>query len=172
MFILETFFFPPSFFFFLASPEDNGIVLEKEISKEEVVGIIELYRRSSAATETAQLQKIVLQMDKYGVRGNAYCKFSAAGEEGVPGLQMPFCSLKREAVCVSAVLRAELLEGRCSIGTKFCCSRKVAAEFPLHSELSWRRLGTIACKPCLELCWPSTDWKKAYLFFSEEATVF
>ncbi|NWX41283.1 TPC1 protein, partial [Steatornis caripensis] len=48
------------------SEEDNGIVLEKEISKEEVVGIIELYKRTSAATETAQLQKIVLQMDKYG----------------------------------------------------------------------------------------------------------
>ncbi|NXS41977.1 TPC1 protein, partial [Balaeniceps rex] len=48
------------------SEEDNGIVLEKEISKEEVVGIIELYKQNSAATETAQLQKIVLQMDKYG----------------------------------------------------------------------------------------------------------
>ncbi|KAF1569613.1 Two pore calcium channel protein 1, partial [Eudyptes schlegeli] len=48
------------------SEEDNGIVLEKEISKEEVVGIIELYKRSSAATETTQLQKLVLQMDKYG----------------------------------------------------------------------------------------------------------
>uniref|UniRef100_A0A8D2PEC7 Two pore segment channel 1 n=1 Tax=Zosterops lateralis melanops TaxID=1220523 RepID=A0A8D2PEC7_ZOSLA len=48
------------------SEEDNGIVLEKEISKEEVIGIIELYKRTSAATETAQLQKIVLQMDKYG----------------------------------------------------------------------------------------------------------
>lgn len=46
-------------------------MLEKEISKEEVVGIIELYKRSSAAPETAQLQKIVLQMDKYGVRGNS-----------------------------------------------------------------------------------------------------
>lgn len=45
-------------------------MLEKEISKEEVIGIIELYKRTSAATETAQLQKIVLQMDKYGVRGN------------------------------------------------------------------------------------------------------
>ncbi|XP_014820126.1 PREDICTED: two pore calcium channel protein 1 [Calidris pugnax] len=48
------------------SEEDNGIVLEKEISKEEVVGIIELYKRTSAATEITQLQKIVLQMDKYG----------------------------------------------------------------------------------------------------------
>lgn len=66
--ILVTFFSP--LFLFLASPEDNGIVLEKEISKEEVIGIIELYKRTSAATETAQLQKIVLQMDKYGVRGN------------------------------------------------------------------------------------------------------
>ncbi|NXA02543.1 TPC1 protein, partial [Nesospiza acunhae] len=61
--ILVTFF---PLFLFLASPEDNGIVLEKEISKEEVIGIIELYKRTSAATETAQLQKIVLQMDKYG----------------------------------------------------------------------------------------------------------
>uniref|UniRef100_A0A8C9F8J9 Two pore segment channel 1 n=1 Tax=Pavo cristatus TaxID=9049 RepID=A0A8C9F8J9_PAVCR len=48
------------------SEEDNGIVLEKEISKEEVIGIMELYKRSSAATETSQLQKIVLQMDKHG----------------------------------------------------------------------------------------------------------
>ncbi|NXX51112.1 TPC1 protein, partial [Tricholaema leucomelas] len=48
------------------SEEDNGIVLEKEISKEEVIGIIELYKRSSAALEIAQLQKMVLQMDKYG----------------------------------------------------------------------------------------------------------
>ena len=65
MFTLMTFFL----FLFLAPPEDNGIVLEKEISKEEVVGIIELYKRSSATAETAQLQKVVLQMDKYGVRG-------------------------------------------------------------------------------------------------------
>lgn len=55
---------------FLAFAEDNGIVLEKEISKEEVIGIIELYKWSSAATEISQLQKIVLQMDKHGVRGN------------------------------------------------------------------------------------------------------
>ena len=131
MFILKIFFF---LFLFLAFPEDNGIVLEKEISKEEVVGIIELYKRTSAATETAQLQKIVLQMDKYGVRGNAYCKLSASGEGGVPGSPVPFCCLKREAACVFVVLRAELLQGPCSIDTKFCCSRKVAAEFPLPSE--------------------------------------
>ncbi|XP_015733645.1 two pore calcium channel protein 1 isoform X2 [Coturnix japonica] len=48
------------------SEEDNGIVLEKEISREEVIGIIELYKQSSAATEISQLQKIVLQMDKHG----------------------------------------------------------------------------------------------------------
>lgn len=41
-------------------------MLEKEISKEEVIGIMELYKRSSAATEISQLQKIVLQMDKHG----------------------------------------------------------------------------------------------------------
>lgn len=70
MLVLETLFFF-NLFLFLASPEDNGIVLEKEISKEEVIGIIELYKRTSAATETAQLQKIVLQMDKYGVRGSS-----------------------------------------------------------------------------------------------------
>ncbi|OXB71045.1 UNVERIFIED_CONTAM: hypothetical protein H355_000307 [Colinus virginianus] len=48
------------------SEEENGIVLEKEISKEEVIGIIELYKQSSADIETSQLQKIVLQMDKHG----------------------------------------------------------------------------------------------------------
>lgn len=68
-------------------------MLEKEISKEEVVGIIELYKRTSAATEIAQLQKIVLQMDKYGVRGNAYCKFLASGEGGMAGPQMPLAAL-------------------------------------------------------------------------------
>lgn len=82
-FILET-----SFLSLLASPEDNGIVLEKEISKEEVVGIIELYKRISGASETTQLQKIVLQMDKYGVRGNTECKLSAPREGGMPRPQM------------------------------------------------------------------------------------
>lgn len=96
-------------------------MLEKEISKEEVVGIIELYKRSSAATDTSQLQKIILQMDKYGVRGNSRCRFSASGEGGVPGPQMPFC-IPEEAACVFVVWRAELLEGLCSTGTKFCCS--------------------------------------------------
>lgn len=122
------------FSLFLASPEDNGIVLEKEIFKEEVVGIIELYKRSSAATETAELQKIVLQMDKYGVRGKAFCRFSVLGEGGVPGPQMPLCLLKRGAACVTLVLRAELLQGPHSTGTKFCCFRKAATEFPLLSE--------------------------------------
>ncbi|XP_073168490.1 two pore channel protein 1 isoform X2 [Lepidochelys kempii] len=47
------------------SEEDNGIVLEKEISKEEMAGVIELFRRNCAASETAPLQKVVAQMDKY-----------------------------------------------------------------------------------------------------------
>uniref|UniRef100_A0A8C3T510 Two pore segment channel 1 n=2 Tax=Chelydra serpentina TaxID=8475 RepID=A0A8C3T510_CHESE len=47
------------------SEEDNGIVLEKEISKEEMAGVIELYRRNCAAFETAPLQKVIGQMDKY-----------------------------------------------------------------------------------------------------------
>uniref|UniRef100_A0A8B9GC22 Two pore segment channel 1 n=1 Tax=Amazona collaria TaxID=241587 RepID=A0A8B9GC22_9PSIT len=64
--VCSTFILETSFLFLPASPEDNGIVLEKEISKEEVVGIIELYKRISGASETTQLQKIVLQMDKYG----------------------------------------------------------------------------------------------------------
>lgn len=97
-------------------------MLEKEISKEEVIGIIELYKRTSAATETAQLQKIVLQMDKYGVRGNT--AGSHLQEREV--CQGPFFCLKREDPLASVVLRAELLERLCSI-TKFCCSRKVAA---------------------------------------------
>lgn len=47
------------------SEEDNGIVLEKEISKEEMAGVIELYRRNCAASEIAPLQKVIAQMDKY-----------------------------------------------------------------------------------------------------------
>ncbi|PKU32986.1 two pore calcium channel protein 1 [Limosa lapponica baueri] len=62
----EGYYYLNNFDNILNSFEDNGIVLEKEISKEEVVGIIELYKRTSAATEITQLQKIVLQMDKYG----------------------------------------------------------------------------------------------------------
>lgn len=53
------------------SEEDNGIVLEKEISKEEMAGVIELFRRNCAASETAPLQKVVAQMDKYEVRREA-----------------------------------------------------------------------------------------------------
>uniref|UniRef100_A0A8C8R9M3 Two pore segment channel 1 n=1 Tax=Pelusios castaneus TaxID=367368 RepID=A0A8C8R9M3_9SAUR len=48
------------------SEEDNGIVLEKEISKEEIAGVIELYRCNCDASETVQLQKVMAQMDKYG----------------------------------------------------------------------------------------------------------
>lgn len=97
-------------------------MLEKEISKEEVIGIIELYKRISAAPETAQLQKIVLQMDKYGVRGTTVNPPLEEREV----FQGPFVCLDREHPPVSVVLRAQLLEGLCSI-TKFCCSRKAAA---------------------------------------------
>uniref|UniRef100_A0A7M4EI04 Two pore segment channel 1 n=1 Tax=Crocodylus porosus TaxID=8502 RepID=A0A7M4EI04_CROPO len=44
--------------------EDNGIVLEKEIFKEEMVTITELYKINCATSEVAQLQKIITQMDK------------------------------------------------------------------------------------------------------------
>lgn len=48
--------------------EDNGIVLEKEIFKEEMVAVTELYKINCATSEVAQLQKIIVQMDKYEVR--------------------------------------------------------------------------------------------------------
>uniref|UniRef100_A0A8D0H491 Voltage-dependent calcium channel protein TPC1 n=1 Tax=Sphenodon punctatus TaxID=8508 RepID=A0A8D0H491_SPHPU len=48
------------------SEEDNGIVLEKEVSKEEMVGVIELYRRNCAPSEAEQLIRVIAQMDKYG----------------------------------------------------------------------------------------------------------
>lgn len=97
-------------------------MLEKEISKEEVIGIIELYKRTSAATETAQLQKIVLQMDKYGVRGNTVSSHLQEREV----CQGHFVCLGREDPPACVVFRAELLEELCSI-TKFCCSGKAAA---------------------------------------------
>ncbi|XP_019362242.1 PREDICTED: two pore calcium channel protein 1 isoform X1 [Gavialis gangeticus] len=47
------------------SEEDNGIVLEKEIFKEEMVAVTELYKINCATSEVAQLQKIITQMIKY-----------------------------------------------------------------------------------------------------------
>lgn len=75
-------------------------MLEKEISKEEVIGVIELYKRISVAPETAQLQKIVLQMDKYGVRGTTV---SSPLEEREM-FQGPFVCLDREHPPASVVL--------------------------------------------------------------------
>lgn len=143
---------------FLASPEDNGIVLEKEISKEEVIGIIELYKRTSAATETAQLQKIVLQMDKYGVRGNSVSSHLQGEREVCQG---HLVCLEREDPPASVLLRAELLGGLCS-STKFCCSRKAAAAPCTASTKGSSLLPANFPWSCPG---PLLTGKKVYLFF-------
>lgn len=123
-------------FLFLASPEDNGIVLEKEISKEEVIGIIELYKRTSAATETAQLQNIVLQMDKYGVRGNSVGSHLQEREV----CQGHFMWREKIHLPLLCLLGAEL-EGLCS-STEFAALEKQQ----LLLAYPWQRLVPAACK--------------------------
>nr|XP_060641421.1 two pore channel protein 1 [Anolis sagrei ordinatus] len=47
------------------SEEDSGIVLEREVSKEEVTAVAEMYGRSSSASAAGQLLRIVSQMDRH-----------------------------------------------------------------------------------------------------------
>lgn len=47
------------------SEEDTGIVLEREISKEELAALAELYRRNGAASSVGELLKLVSQMDRH-----------------------------------------------------------------------------------------------------------
>lgn len=49
---------------------DNGIVIEKEISKEELLAILELYREvRGASSDITRLLDTLSQMEKYQVRG-------------------------------------------------------------------------------------------------------
>ncbi|XP_054852779.1 two pore channel protein 1 isoform X2 [Eublepharis macularius] len=47
------------------SEEDSGIVFEREVSKEEIIAVAELYGRNSAASAASQLLKVISQMDRH-----------------------------------------------------------------------------------------------------------
>ncbi|XP_077164871.1 two pore channel protein 1 isoform X2 [Paroedura picta] len=47
------------------SEEDSGIVLEMEVSREEMTAVAEFYGRSGAASAASQLLKVVSQMDRH-----------------------------------------------------------------------------------------------------------
>lgn len=53
----------------LPSAVDGGITLEKEISKDELVAVLELYREVRGATsDIARLLKVLSQMERHEVR--------------------------------------------------------------------------------------------------------
>ncbi|KAJ7309614.1 hypothetical protein JRQ81_007668 [Phrynocephalus forsythii] len=51
--------------FSLPSAEDSGIVLEREVSREEITAVAELYRRTGNAVAAGQLLKVMSQMDRH-----------------------------------------------------------------------------------------------------------
>ena len=60
----------PASAFPLPSPPavDGGITLEKELSKDELVAVLKLYREAGGAnSDIAQLLKILSQMERYEV---------------------------------------------------------------------------------------------------------
>lgn len=59
---------------------DNGIIIEKEISKEELLAILELYREvRGASSDVTRLLDTLSQMEKYQVRGHRPCSCKGEG---------------------------------------------------------------------------------------------
>lgn len=62
---------------------DSGILIEKEMSKEELLAILELYREErGTSSDVTRLLDTLSQMEKYQVRGHMLC--SCKGEQGLP----------------------------------------------------------------------------------------
>lgn len=60
--------------------EDNGIIIEKEISKEELLAILELYHEvRGASSDVTRLLDTLAQMEKYQVRGHRPCSGKGEG---------------------------------------------------------------------------------------------
>lgn len=53
----------------LAPAVDGGITLEKELSKTELLAVMELYRTRGATSDVSRLLKLLSQMERYEVRG-------------------------------------------------------------------------------------------------------
>ncbi|XP_061459125.1 two pore channel protein 1 isoform X2 [Rhineura floridana] len=65
-FILEAFVFRMNYTRKNREPEeDTGIVFEREVSKEEMAAVAELYRRNCIASSASQLLKAISQMDRH-----------------------------------------------------------------------------------------------------------
>lgn len=62
---------------------DSGIVIEKEMSKEELLAILELHREArGTSSDVTRLLDTLSQMEKYQVRGHRFC--SCKGRWGLP----------------------------------------------------------------------------------------
>lgn len=69
---------------------DGGITLEKELSKDELVAVLKLYREARGATsDITQLLKILSQMERYEVGEAGSHPMEAAGHSLVQSL--PHC---------------------------------------------------------------------------------
>lgn len=54
---------------------DSGIVIEKEMSKEELMAVLELYREErGTSSDVTPLLDTLSQMEKYQVRGHRLCR--------------------------------------------------------------------------------------------------
>lgn len=61
---------------------DSGIVIEKEMSKEELLAILELYREAEArgtSSDVTRLLDMLSQMEKYQVRSHRLCSRQGGG---------------------------------------------------------------------------------------------
>lgn len=54
---------------------DSGIIVEKEMSKEELLAVLELYREErGTSSDVTRLLDTLSQMEKYQVRGHMLCR--------------------------------------------------------------------------------------------------
>lgn len=59
---------------------DSGIVIEKEMSKEELLAILELYREArGTSSDVTRLLDSLSQMEKYQVRSHRLCSRQRGG---------------------------------------------------------------------------------------------
>lgn len=59
---------------------DSGIVIEKEMSKEELLAVLELYREErGTSSDVTRLLDTLSQMEKYQVRGHRPCSCRGGG---------------------------------------------------------------------------------------------
>lgn len=71
---------------------DGGITVEKEVSKDELLAVLKLYREArGASSDTPRLLKILSQMEKNEVRGDSGGGGFAAEQSPSPQCPSPQC---------------------------------------------------------------------------------